>query len=855
MKIVTVRMHNIATIEQADINFEEAPLKGEAIFLITGPTGAGKSTILDAICLALYGCTPRLLNGHSRERVLLNGEEFSVENPASSLRRGTGEGFAEVDFIGVDGELYRACWSIARAHGKSSGKIQQPKHTLLKIKGLIEFGGGLKEIQEAIQQRVGLSFEQFVRTVLLAQNQFAKFLFADRNEKAGILEMLTGSHIYSEISQKIHAKTKQASDEVEQLNRMITQIVLLNEEDKDAINQQITDFTTEEKRLQQELEKWRAQKTELDKRKALTAELTACVEREKQAEAAQLKAQSTILLLSKLERIQPIMPTVGLWQERLKAVKQNEENLCRMNQKFGLYLAQFKEMEAKMRTYLCKHLPEEQANNAASLTILYDLLVAHLQNIITQLPDLQQQYVNAKKEADIAEDLYQKTSLAANKSAKELRAQLAEQQPCPVCGSLEHPYRTQSETLIKQTLEPLKTAYIEKKQAIEKLEIQIRQGSEAKNEQQTVAQLWEKCSRCHNYIEELQMAHQWPTVAAVPSPHSTSAQSLRDLPEQLSAFRGQFELLSRQSETDKKVCAQQGKMVEEWLSAQNLTEAQDAFTKEFLLTAFREKQDLEALRRQVKQVQEACKEAQSLRQAKMQELAAHKAAIPEIAEMDSAQVQQQIATAEQQQKKCIEEATRRREQLDSDKKQAEQKAEWTSQYIEKEQHAQNWKQLNNLLGSDNGQKFRNIAQSYTLSLLLQLANQHLQTLSDRYSLECDENSLSIKVIDKLMGNEERTVHTLSGGESFLVSLSLALALSSLSSQNIQIETLFIDEGFGTLDAENLRITMDALEQLRHKGRKVGIISHVPELKERIPAQIQIDKMGFGKSLVRVVSCN
>ncbi|MDR1345429.1 MAG: AAA family ATPase [Bacteroidales bacterium] len=987
MKILTVRIHNIATIEQADIRFEEAPLKGEGIFLITGTTGAGKSTILDAICLALYGCTPRLLNGRNREKVLLNGKELSIENPASSLRRGTGEGFAEVDFIGVDGEPYRACWSIARAHNKRNGKIQQPRHALLKTNELIEFSGGLKEVQEAIQRCVGLSFEQFVRTVLLAQNQFAKFLFANRDEKADILEMLTGSHIYSEISQKIYTKAKQASDEVARLNRMINQIVLLNTEEQDNIDWQITDFTAQEKALQQHLEKLHTQKTELDKRHALIAELTACCEREQRAETVLREAHSDILLLSKLERMQPIMPTVELWQERLKSVRRNTEKRHLMSKEFARYLAQFAEMEMRMRNYLEKHLPDMHANIQSSISISYEILINHLQDITTQydreeltkektvwkqrvediaiaqlalqqvtvlqkqlsimqvqqqeyrqqqmelqaqIPILQQQYNDAKAEATVAEELYAKASLAANRSAKELRAQLSEQQPCPVCGSLEHPYQNQSEIFIMQTFELFKEACAEKKQVaeqllqlvtahdsqtahcskqleniekqidnhtrsliapqqqwqrqvvklglsnelntaqaetalnvqkqecaakIEYLDDQIKQVYEAEKEQQTAELLWEKYSHCRDHIAALR-AHsgQWlQEETTESSPYDITAQSLRDLPERLSAFGGQVKIVYQQSETDKKECARHEKTVEEWLAAQKTNDSQEFLTKEFLIASSREKQDLETLRRQVQQVQNEHKETQSLRLAKAQELAAHNVAVPELNETDSMQVQQQITEAQQQYKSCVEEVARLREQLVFDKRQAAQRTELIKQCQEREQYAQNWEQLKKLFGSEDGQRFRNIAQSYTLSLLLQLANIHLQTLSSRYSLECDESSLSIKVIDHLMGNEESTVHTLSGGESFLVSLSLALALSSLSSRNIQIETLFIDEGFGTLDAETLRVTMDALEQLHHRGRKVGIISHVQELKERIPVQIQVEKIGFGKSLVKIVS--
>ena len=104
-----------------------------------------------------------------------------------------------------------------------------------------------------------------------------------------------------------------------------------------------------------------------------------------------------------------------------------------------------------------------------------------------------------------------------------------------------------------------------------------------------------------------------------------------------------------------------------------------------------------------------------------------------------------------------------------------------------------------------------------------------------------------------MGDELRTVHSLSGGESFLVSLALALGLASLSSDKMKVESLFIDEGFGSLDPSTLNIAMDALERLHNQGRKVGVISHVQEMTERIPTQIKVLKLSNGRSKVEVIS--
>jgi|GEM_PF-77407 len=157
-----------------------------------------------------------------------------------------------------------------------------------------------------------------------------------------------------------------------------------------------------------------------------------------------------------------------------------------------------------------------------------------------------------------------------------------------------------------------------------------------------------------------------------------------------------------------------------------------------------------------------------------------------------------------------------------------------------------------LIASSDGKKFQKIAQGFFLDRLLEDANQQLELLSRRYQLKRAGDSLSLLVIDQDMGDEVRSVHSLSGGESFLVSLALALGLAAMASGRLRIESLFIDEGFGTLDPESLQTVMDALDRLQDQGRKVTVITHVQELHERIPTQIQVRKLGHGQSKLTVV---
>ena len=169
-----------------------------------------------------------------------------------------------------------------------------------------------------------------------------------------------------------------------------------------------------------------------------------------------------------------------------------------------------------------------------------------------------------------------------------------------------------------------------------------------------------------------------------------------------------------------------------------------------------------------------------------------------------------------------------------------------------------WEELNSLFGSNNGRKFREIAQGYTLQDLITYANHQLLQIMPRYRLERSELSqkdralLVLNIVDTQMMGVQRNVDTLSGGEKFIVSLALSLALSSISAHSNTIEMLFIDEGFGTLDPNHLRMVLEALEHLEQQGRRIGLISHVAELNESIPVQIVVEKIDGDSSRVVVL---
>ncbi|CAO3425700.1 AAA family ATPase [Azospirillum doebereinerae] len=208
MRILAVRGCNLTSLDGPfAVAFDQPPLRRAGLFAITGPTGAGKSTILDALCLALFDRLPRLPEGQG---VLLGveGDPNAIRSTdvRAALRRGAGAGWAEVDFVGIDGTAYRARWEVRRARQKARGALQPQTLALGRLDGAERFGDGKKSVLEEIERRLGLTFEQFRRAVLLAQGDFATFLKAPPKDRSALLELLTGTEIYSRLSVAAHER-------------------------------------------------------------------------------------------------------------------------------------------------------------------------------------------------------------------------------------------------------------------------------------------------------------------------------------------------------------------------------------------------------------------------------------------------------------------------------------------------------------------------------------------------------------------------------------------------------------------------------------------------------------------------
>lgn len=221
MKILKISGRNLASLAgEFSIDFEQEPLASAGLFAISGPTGAGKSTLLDALCLALYDATPRLLKTKRAGGLLpdVGADTVSVQDPRTLLRRGAAEGYAEVDFIGNDNLRYRARWSVRRARGKAAGALQKSTLTLHRLHDMIALGGTNTEVAAATVGCIGLSFEQFTRAVLLAQNEFSAFLKTEENERGELLETLTGSALYSAISRRAFERFRAEQAAMQQLS-------------------------------------------------------------------------------------------------------------------------------------------------------------------------------------------------------------------------------------------------------------------------------------------------------------------------------------------------------------------------------------------------------------------------------------------------------------------------------------------------------------------------------------------------------------------------------------------------------------------------------------------------------------
>jgi exonuclease SbcC len=245
MKILHIRLQNLNSLTGTwHIDFTDPAYAENSLFAITGPTGAGKSTLLDAICLALYGQTPRLA------RISKTSNEI--------MSRHTGICFAEVEFKTVKGH-FRCYWSQHRSRQKANGELQQPRHEIADAASNTLLETSIRKVAGKVETVTGMDFERFTRSTLLAQGGFAAFLEASQNEKAPILEQITGTEIYSRLSIRVHELRFQEQAKQEELEKNLAHITFLTADDEDTLVRLTQERDKESKQFQTTLTDLRKQ--------------------------------------------------------------------------------------------------------------------------------------------------------------------------------------------------------------------------------------------------------------------------------------------------------------------------------------------------------------------------------------------------------------------------------------------------------------------------------------------------------------------------------------------------------------------------------------------------------------------
>jgi len=261
MKILAIRLKNLASLAGPfEIDFTAEPLASAGLFAITGPTGAGKSTLLDALCLALFGAVPRL--GDTGQAKMPDADtDISIGDPRTLVRRGTGGGYAEVDFVGVNGRRYRARWEANRARDKASGKLQNSRQSLIDLDSDQLLASQKTEYKTQLELALGLNFEQFTRAVLLAQSEFSAFLKANDNERSELLEKLTDTALYTQLGRRAFDKAKEAKDAHKHLQDQATGVVPLAAEARAELDEQFDAAQQQFKAQQAQLKQLELQHT------------------------------------------------------------------------------------------------------------------------------------------------------------------------------------------------------------------------------------------------------------------------------------------------------------------------------------------------------------------------------------------------------------------------------------------------------------------------------------------------------------------------------------------------------------------------------------------------------------------
>lgn len=960
MKIQKLTIHNIASIEDAVIDFEASPLADSEVFLITGKTGAGKSTILDAICLALYADTPRL-DGTKMEGGTKDGEgSVTIDDPRQLMRKNTGEAFVSLTFTGSNGTHYKATWSVARAYKKPTGNLQSKDWVWenLDTERKLEKDA---EIKKEIKNAIGLDFDQFCRTTLLAQGEFTRFLNSADKEKATILEKITGVDVYSKIGKKIYDVTSEKKTQWENAQQKVKDLPNPSEEETRRKQEEAKSLET----------LYAAYKRLQDRDNAKLKWIVDDEELSRNQEAAQ-KTYDEAVAATECEAFKTNESLVRQWNDTVEArgwlrtIKKAEDEATSRNSEL-IDLAQdyakvlgglaFAEQEKRMTETELDKLPEtkpEEEDKATQrlndLRELRDSTLDKKQNITKAIDriDTYKDEKNRRKQAEDAlkvaragieqmkresakiepllqeakakmeaqKELLDKQKDTIDKFAQTMRHRLQVGDICPVCrqeiksemphedelaqlvnglseafkeaerkhtelsnkkNELDAEIRTASKTyetaeqalrndhtlaiatqkvieackacgikiMEKDTPQKLKTLETETVAALKELDKEIKEAERLVSDYQTTIrqrqklesqlnQMTEKCKTARAIVDDLlQMKPEWETLTA------SAAIAMPDLLKKAHDVKSETHTALAQLKQAEAAIKQNTRQLEVFFETYPSIDMEQLT----VLDSY-SYQSISELASSLNQVRNKVLTTKTLKTEADQKKEEHKQSKPELRENDGIEtLKKRIADCGKTMTETAEKRGALNQELVTDAQNKELHRKYTTEAERKKAEYQKWSRMNQFIGDATGSKFRKIAQSYVLSSLIQSANSYMRTLTDRYTLSVAPGTFVISIEDAYQGYASRAASTISGGESFLVSLSLALALSDIG-QRLSVDTLFIDEGFGTLSGEPLQNAVNTLRTLHTKaGRHVGIISHVEELKEKIPVQIQVEQEG------------
>ena len=960
MRIHTIRLANLNALTGTwEIDLDH-PAYSDNIYALTGPTGAGKTTILDAISLALYGRTPRLA------RIGKAGNEI--------MSRHSGTCHAEITFSTRTGR-YRSHWSQHRARRKAGGELQNPKHELADAESGELLATGLKDVAAAIERLTGMDYQRFTRAMLLAQGDFAAFLRAAPDERAPLLEQITGTEIYSRISIAVHERLRDALEQQRQLATETAGITPLDAATHTALTQESAALQKQLAALATRQQQTAAALARAQNIAELTAELARLDEQHTAHQAALARfapererlaaAQSAALLDADYARLDTLRRAQQQNSRALAALDEQAPALARTHEtanqaltaasarvhseKQRLAAAQPRWQQTRAYDHTLRHQREQLATleqRAAAHTAAQTALAAAEKHAAAARENSARADVARKKtETALAAHLQGRLlreyraekdnilrELAYHQRIADLeqqRAHLHDGEPCPLCGATEHPYASElpaQPDALTTRLETLDT-YIKRAETLgEQHENAQRALASAREKQQqtenTLALAAEKARNSAVHAEQhaaLQQTHA-QTLAArqallanrdpdaeetaqqraiaeaeaamekardtcqtAQSAAAANQQQRAQLHARLTAQQQELQTAEQQFAAALGMCSEiaapspagrspqrgrDGEGVDDVpcapkISTFSISDHPHSNTSSRAATTFPDETAWQAARLPAATREALARQAAALDQ---QTLTLHTRQQDRAARLASltAQSTDDPDTATLQARQEADEHTRQQHQqtlaanqhrLAEHKRASERLAAQQQAIAKQAAETRRWQNLHELIGAADGKKYRNYAQSLTFASVIAQANRQLVQLSDRYLLTADPaRPLELNIIDNYQGGETRSAKNLSGGESFIVSLALALGLAQMSGENMQIDTLFLDEGFGTLDEETLDSALETLAQLRTHGKHIGIISHVAALTERIATRIQITPQNGGNSIISGPGC-